>query len=102
MQQIWTKIFGITKKFNVFNAYALNTLNLLEKLKVSLHLHEYDDKALSKKLEKEVEEAVRSAKERGFNPYTEVREFVALWSEWLLATKGQDEKLQFLKEAQSM
>ena len=71
-------------------------------MKVSLHLHEYDDKALSKKLEKEVEEAVRSAKERGFNPYTEVREFVALWSEWLLATKGQDEKLQFLKEAQSM
>ena len=46
-------------------------------MKVSLHLHEYDDKALSKKLEKEVEEAVRRAKERGFNPYTEVREFVA-------------------------
>ena len=69
-------------------------------MKVSLHLHEYDDKALSKKLEKEVEEAVRSAKEWGFNPYTEVREFVALWSEWLLATRGQTAKMQFLQEAQ--
>ena len=49
---------------------------------------------------REVEEAVNKAKRRGFNPYTGLREFVALWSEWLLATKGQDAKLQFLEEAQ--
>ena len=69
-------------------------------MKINLHLHEYDDKDLSKKLEKEVDEAVRSAIERGFNPYTEVRDFVALWSERLLATRGEDAKMHFLREAQ--
>ena len=69
-------------------------------MKISLHLHEYDDKDLSKKLEKEVDEAVSGAIERGFNPYTEVRDFVALWSEWLLATRGEAAKMHFLMEAQ--
>ena len=49
---------------------------------------------------REVEEAVNKAKRRGFNPYTGLREFVALWSEWLLATRGQIAKMQFLEEAQ--
>ena len=63
-------------------------------------MHEYDDKLLADKLEQKVDDAVKQAKIRGFNPYTSLPEFVALWSEWLLATKGQDAKLQFLEEAQ--
>ena len=76
------------------------SVTLQDKLKISLELQEYNDKPLSKKLEGEVEEEVKRAKERGLNPYTGVREFVALWSEWLLATRGQIAKMQFLEEAQ--
>ena len=63
-------------------------------------MHEYDDKLLADKLEQKVDDAVKQAKIRGFNPYTSLPEFVALWSKWLLATRGQTAKMQFLQEAQ--